>query len=254
MKRKASHKISKLRPATRKCVMRAFRTLKREVIKCHNLDASASKINKCLFGLRKVARRFSQKCHYHIRYHFTPVVAVSSRFRQKRGVLEEMRCKRTGVWDLLQRFRACKRKMSKSANADHICKQRLLKREKYWTRRCGVRVELELWRFCIGRARRVLHRYVRRCYTRHRGLNAVTKRCLQKGSSLAAYWSKKCGKRIRYKPRMPVVIKVKYNCKRKAYLSLRKYVRRCWWRYLGSIKDVKACLVGGNKLADQWRK
>ena len=81
------------------------------------------------------------------------------------------------------------------------------KKARKFSMKCGARVPYKFKmptkkKFCYRWAKKFVRKYIHECRKIHRGNKIATNLCLSRGQSLVNKWSKKCGRRIRYHPRM----------------------------------------------------
>ena len=267
----------------KECLRHAKIILRAHKSKCYYKPYNHIRINKCLERGNGIAKTWSKRCGAKVKYRFKKAkkVKVTKKLKKvakskKNGedaAREMLRCSRQALHFLRSIARQCWKKNKKLGHfGKKLCKISVKSSVKKWTKKCGMKVRFEP-SFAGGKPRTsytsenchevayvALRRYVKKCWKLNKGLPKSVKKCLNKGKSIAAKWSRRCkGKLIKYSPKMPKIEKNKKKlktskCRKKANKIINHYVQSCWSRFRGRSWRIYSCLKQGSSLGKKWTK
>lgn len=244
--------MKELSEEDRKCVEDALDNIEDRVVRCHIDFRNTKKLDECLSKAKETATRLSQRCHYKLKVDFN---SPSKKDFDNKDEEKKEKCIGDASLDIQRRYKLCLKDNSNKDEKHTFCQESIELSQEEWSLKCGTKIRmLFVVMGCKEKSERNLTNYIRRCWSRSRGLYKKITECLDKGKTMAEGFSKDCKTTIKYEPEYPPKTQDdEKTCVTNAYKALEYNISRCWWRYLALPDSIKQCLVSGQDLASMWR-
>ena len=214
------------------CIQQAWSSIRLWERNCSTkYETRYYKFKSCLLEGMNLAQTWSKKCNQNIVYAPTipdpptkeawELEEEAEEKREKAAHLKELKiCKLKSIIKLKKWARMCWKAYRGDFKNTTSCLKMGHERADDYSIICGIKVPYKprmpkKKSFCSKWAKKFVRKYIHICKRTHKGNNIAINVCLGKGQILADKWSRKCGVKIKYHPKMLKVTKKQLRKQRK---------------------------------------